>query len=246
MKSFFSPKELKNFTFNLETDEITNRLKTSVVQISGFSDKPEEYYNAKTNICLVKLNGNQYPVYILNNEIFPNPDKHLIFWIYNQSVLDYPIGGNVPETIPATAGISIGFIMNKSSVYRDLVASTASSAVGKYRNKDSSEKTVYEGATSSDITEQTGLSFDHNGQVHLKGKDGSIYITDEGIHFDGTVHNLVTQKRGLLKENPISFFVPETIVTFPASMKNIPALDEIENIANTLSILEDLASLLKG
>jgi hypothetical protein len=86
--------------------------------------------------------------------------------------------------------------------------------------------------------------FEHDGVVYSIDKNG--YITMDGIQ---QIKQLAPISKGIVDENSLSQFLPETVVTWPAAVKWFPALDFIImvgwKLANFTQIITSLLTRLE-
>ena len=74
--------------------------------------------------------------------------------------------------------------------------------------------------------------------VYLKSGGGSIVLGPDGISLLGPrTETSTTGSFGMMKKNSLGTIIPETLMTFPASIKYIPNLDYIVSIGNTVNRL---------
>jgi hypothetical protein len=90
----------------------------------------------------------------------------------------------------------------------------------------------------SDLKDDSIGVFVTDNSVLLKSGGGSIMLGPDGISTFGKQDSTATiASKGIMQDNPLSQILPETIITFPFAGKNIPNIDMILSIGNTLNRL---------
>lgn len=95
-----------------------------------------------------------------------------------------------------------------------------------------------------DMTKVNGIFKGRDGTITIRGPGGDITIGLNGILISGTVHNerQIKSDSMIMKTNPFSGWIPETVVTFPVALKNIPNIDQLVEVAN---IIQNAAGLVE-
>ncbi|MGD9697417.1 hypothetical protein [Acinetobacter sp.] len=204
------------------------------------SENPTDYYNANSNILAIRHGDNTYWTYLTGDGgQFPNPDIHDVLWLRLKKVDGIPENKNIPDTVPADMPISISFLIPRLDRPASLDGAGLGTLTSNYLRDDREYQRIYHGRRSEDAGERTGLAFNEkSGSVLLKGPGPEIAIDEGGVHITGTVNNHDMDSKGIFAQNPLSFLIPETIVTFPISMKFLPDLQKISNIGQMLSNLD--------
>jgi len=209
---------------------------------------PENYYNPRSNLIAVSHDSKIYWAYLMNNEhCFPDPTRHNVLWLRHNKVDALPDNEPIPDSIPDTLGVSIAFLVPKIE-FDHLVDPSTSAALGSdYMRNNQERLRIYHGRRSSDPVMRTGLVFNEDsGDALLKGPESEIIMDNKGTHFTGQLHNREMDERGLFAQNPISFLIPETMVTFPGALKHLPNFNKFIELGSMLLELNSLRNIIQS
>jgi len=209
-----------------------------------------DYYNPKSHIVAVQSGENTVWAHLVGNAEFPDPDKHDLLWIRSRKTEQAPDNAPIPDEFPDHMGTSLAFLVPRQTE-PVMSASTSTSALSAGFIQDNQDRVInYPGRMENvEAPDRTGLTMGlDSGHVLLKGPGSEIAMTEKGTQIDGPIINQDMEKKGLFSQNPLSFLIPETIVSFPASMKFLPDLKTLESIGmaiNGISALRQMISAFK-
>jgi hypothetical protein len=215
--------------------------------VAYIADEVTPFFNPKSRIIALKHKGQIYWAYLLIGNDYPDPRKHKLMWLRFREVDAAPANQPVPDSFPDNMPFSMALTVPAEETPH-LIDSTGTSAMqGGYIRDGEAQQRVYPGKTDGDSSGRSGLVFNEDsGSVLLKGAYNEITLDKGGISFNGPLLHNDMQRRGIFAENPLSYVIPETIVTFPVSQKYFPDPSMIEQVGSWLSLLNDARSIIKA
>jgi len=237
----------KELRIEQKVSEYQSEFNEAHFTIAQIATEVGKFYNPRSRIIAIRLDDNIYWAYLIHQNEFPNPQKHNILWLRFSKVDEVPKNAPIPDEFPETMPFSIAFLIPKIEE-PNLVDSTSTAAMTTDYLRDNEERQrVYYGRTEGDPSQRTGLVFNQDsGTVLLKGPGSEISLTESGVFIDGSIQNHQMEQKGLFEQNPLSFIIPETIVSFPASMKFLPNLNFIAQIGPMSELILSARSLLSA
>ncbi len=196
---------------------------------------------------------------------YPNPGLHYVLVFTYDSVLDnkkngiltddprlqYPPGYSSSDRL--SSKISAGYcilvasnIKNNTTSHNVGHATNFNSGANLPSNKDdirySFSPTLNKSYTTTESSYKGNKDLDNIGlfitdnSIILKSEGGEIILGPDGVSILGPQTATATvSTMGVMMTNPLSTILPETLLTFPASIKNIPNVDFIMSIGNTVN-----------
>jgi len=230
-----------------KTTELRNELGYANITPAKIASDLDSFYNPRSRILAVSYQDNIYWAYLLYQNEFPNPDKHNVLWLRFSRVDEVPRNRPIPDEFPDTMPFSIAILIPKEDEPNLIDSTSIASMTADYLRDNEERQRVYFGRTSGEAHQRTGLVFNQDsGTVLLKGPASEISLTEKGVFIDGPLQNNDMEQKGMFGQNPLSFLIPETIVSFPVSMKFLPNLNFMANIGQMAELLSSARSLLKA
>lgn len=206
-----------------------------------------------------------YDLPLVSTNEYPNPQVHYVLVIAPENILEEVQEAILPgdhrlNNIPGysnqsrlSTAITKAFcwlvsrrIKNNTTNYNVGHAGTFNTNSNSIDNKDNIRYSISPGINKSYTTtvdqykgninnDNIGIFITDNSVV-LKSLGGSIILGPDGISLLGQrTETQTTGTFGVMQKNPLGTIVPETMMTFPASIKYIPNLDMIASIGNTVN-----------
>ena len=195
---------------------------------------------------------------------FPNPEQHYVVMIVDDSIiseLKYAIlpGDDEIDLPPGYYGDNLNQILTPGQAWlinKKIKQNTTNLNVGDINNFNSDanlssdeelirysfspplnkDYTTTEDQYVGDKNDDSIGVFITDNSVLLKSAAGSIMLGPDGISFGGKqVATATVSGNGIMKKNPIGTIMPETMMTFLASIQYIPNMDYILAVGNTVN-----------
>jgi len=202
---------------------------------------------------------------LIGNNEYPNPVLHYVLVMATEDILDnlsnailpgdsrlnnipgYTTNSRLSTSIPkAFCWLVSRRIKNNVTNYNVAHVGTFNTDSNSINDKDNIRYSLSPSLNKSytttidqykgDIKNDNIGIFITDNSVVLKSAGGSIILGPDGISLLGQrTETTTTGTFGVMQKNPLGTIIPETMMTFPASIKYIPNLDMIISIGNNVN-----------